>query len=160
MNYDSGKLDYDLFRDLMATRILIERECARLACLHITEMSAAQLDRFADLMETGDQVQLVDTLFSFHRYIVQLAGNAIYAMIFNSFEGAIRRLTDLHYQAEEKLKGSVPLYKKMICAIRRGEPDAAGICMAEILVTASDNLRIMLGFSRIGGLLSAGLKRS
>lgn len=146
MNYDSGRLDYDLFHDLMATRLLIERECARLACPRITGKSAAVLDGFAERMDTDDQAQLVDTLYQFHHYIVQLAGNAIYAMIFNSFEGAIRRLTDIHYQTKEKLDVSVPLYKKLMCALKTGEPEAAEECMADILVTASDNLLKMLGF--------------
>lgn len=157
MNYDSGKLDFDLFRDLMATRLLIERECARLACANITGVSAAELDRFAYLMDTGDRAQLVDTLFAFHRYIVQMAGNAIYAMIFNSFESAIRRLTDIHYQSKEKLEHSVPMYKKLICALKAGESEAAGTRMAEILVTASDNLRELLGFPETEDLLSGRL---
>jgi len=154
MNYDSGKLDYALFHDLMATRLLIERECARLACPHMTPESAGALDRLAGLMDTGDREQLVDTLFAFHRYVVQMAGNAVYAMIFNSFEGSIRRLTDIHYRGAEKLEASVPKYKQLIRALKAGEADRAGRCMAEILVTASDNLREMLGFPERPDFLS------
>ena len=154
MSCDSCKLDYALFHDFMATRLLIERECARLACLHMSEKSAAVLDRYTELMDTGDQAQLVDTYYQFHHDIVQLAGNAIYAMIFSSFEGAIRRLTEIRYQTKEKLDITVPLYKKLVRALKAGEPEAAGRCMADILVTTADHLRGILGFPETEDFLS------
>ena len=46
MNYDSTMYDAELFRGFMDFRILVERECVRLACLHMDDASRQMLDDF------------------------------------------------------------------------------------------------------------------
>lgn len=48
MSYDSALIDSTLFRDLMDLRILVERECTRLACARLTPESLRLLQAHAD----------------------------------------------------------------------------------------------------------------
>ena len=48
MGFDSGLIDSTLFRDLMDARILIERECTRLACAKLTPASLQMLQAHAE----------------------------------------------------------------------------------------------------------------
>ena len=48
MSYNSAYIDQALFRDLMELRILVERECARLACANLTQDSLRRLQEAAE----------------------------------------------------------------------------------------------------------------
>lgn len=108
MRYDSALIDPALFRDMMDMRILIERECTRLACEHIAEVSAASLRQCSDALLSVNEKKLPDALYAYHRCITQISGNRAYAIIFQSFETLLRNLIQLHYASRDEAEKSLP----------------------------------------------------
>ena len=92
MSYDSALVDSALFKDLMELRILVERECTRLACANLTPESLETLQkRLAAVLAASDE-DAAEEVYLFHKCITEISGNAAYAIVFQSFEKLIRNL--------------------------------------------------------------------
>jgi GntR family transcriptional repressor for pyruvate dehydrogenase complex len=137
MRYDSTLIDPNLFRDLMDMRILVERECTRLACKNICEESAAKLCTFSKSVSSASAEDLPDALYAYHRCLTQISGNAAYAIIFQSFETMLRNLIQLHYTSRNEAEKSLPLYSRLTEAICSGQCEEADSLICTILASAS-----------------------
>ena len=115
MSYDSALIDSTLFRDLMDLRILVERECTRLACARLTPESLRLLQAHAD---------------------------AIY--VFQSFEKMIRNLIREHYKNASELTRSLPKFTLLTEAVARRDAFEADRCILSVLEQASDYLNTHL----------------
>ena len=123
MGFDSGLIDSTLFRDLMDARILIERECARLACAKLTPASLQMLQAHTEAIYAADDAQAAETVYLYHKCLTEISGNLAYAMVFQSFEKMIRNLI-----------------RELTAAIARRDAYEADMCMLSILGRASDYL--------------------
>lgn len=148
MRYDSALIDPALFRDMMDMRILIERECTRLACEHIAEVSAASLRQCSDALLSVNEKKLPDALYAYHRCITQISGNRAYAIIFQSFETLLRNLIQLHYASRDEAEKSLPLYPRLTDAICSGQSEEADELILRILGSASRYLNDYLSQKR------------
>ena len=92
MGFDSGLIDSTLFRDLMDARILIERECTRLACAKLTPASLQMLQAHTEAIYAADDAQAAEVVYLYHKCLTEISGNLAYAMVFQSFEKMIRNL--------------------------------------------------------------------
>lgn len=144
MNYDSTLYDAELFRGFMEFRILVERECARLACLHMDETSRQLLDELTDRIYASEGEALTDALYRFHYSITQMSGNAAYTIVFQSFELLLRNMIEAHYSDRNELEKCLPLYGRLADALRRGNGKEADGYLQQILDMASDYLDRML----------------
>jgi len=144
MSYDSTLIDAALFRDFMDMRILIERECVRLACLRINTNSRHQIDERITRVFSATREELADALYEFHRCITRISGNAAYVMIFQSFEKMLRNLLEAHYSNEAELKKCLPMYDRLASAISQGDASSADAFILKILGLASDYTNMML----------------
>ncbi len=150
MSYDSALMDTDIFRDMMEMRILIERECVRLACRRINSAARERLFELTERIYSAAQTELADALYDFHYGVAQLSGNSAYALVFHSFEKLIRNLIRAHYENMNELKKCLPLYDDLAAAISRGAEDEADMLMARILGLASDYMNYILSLKGAG----------
>lgn len=144
MNYDSTLYDAELFRGFMEFRILVERECVRLACLHMDEASRQMLDELTERIYAAEGAELTDALYRFHYSITQLSGNAAYAIVFQSFELLLRNMIEAHYSDRNELEKCLPLYGRLADSLRRGNGAESDLYLRKILGMASDYLDVML----------------
>ena len=140
MGFDSGLIDSTLFRDLMDARILIERECTRLACAKLTPASLQMLQAHTEAIYAADDAQAAETVYLYHKCLTEISGNLAYAMVFQSFEKMIRNLIREHYKNREELRLSIPKFQLLTAAIARRDAYEADMCMLSILGRAADYL--------------------
>lgn len=140
MSYNSAYIDQALFRDLMELRILVERECARLACANLTQDSLRRLQDCTGAIYAAPEEQLAEAVYRYHKCITEISGNAAYAMVFQSFEKMIRNLIREHYSDRSELTRSLPKFELLTAAIARRDAYEADRCILSILSQASDYL--------------------
>jgi DNA-binding FadR family transcriptional regulator len=136
--YSNGQLDPTLKRSLLAMRILLEDETARLAAVN---RSAENLDALQTILaqETNpscDPAVLTELDFNFHLQIALASGNSVYPLIINSFRSIYTSLSGSFFQAycgTEVVKKVFDFHTQLVQAIRVQNSDAAGQIMAEML---------------------------
>lgn len=144
MRYDSTLIDAGLFKDLMDMRILIERECVRLACANIDARNLRRLSLAYNAIYTVSREMLPDAIYSFHRVITQISGNAAYELVFNSFERMIKNLIHAHYASDFELSKSLTMYDKLFNSICAMDAAKADELIHGILGQASEYLNVLL----------------
>ena len=125
MRYSSVELEQSLFSDLMATRLLIEGESARLACTNIYDTTLEKMQKLVDALaqEPEDPTEL---LYRFHYLLTAASGNTIYSMIYRGFETVLCTLIRQHYSMRgEDIKESARLHQQLLDAIRQKNEQAA-----------------------------------
>lgn len=117
MRYSSVEMEEDLFSDLMATRLLIEGESARLACYNIYDTTLQKMQELvAELAREPEDP--TDILYRFHYLLTAASGNTIYSMIYRGFETVICTLIRQHYSMRaEDIKESARLHQQLLDAI-------------------------------------------
>jgi len=141
MRYSSVEMDQELFTDLMATRLLIESECARLACENIYGSTLDKMQLMVDklLAEPDDPTEL---LYQFHYRLVQASGNTIYSMIYRGFETVLRNFICQHYSMRAgDIRETARLHQQLLDAIRAGDKHAAGEMAQRILTQGINALK-------------------
>ncbi|MGI5977677.1 MAG: FadR/GntR family transcriptional regulator [Candidatus Limivicinus sp.] len=138
MAYDSKLLDAGLFRDLMDYRILIERECVRLACKRINLKSRALIDEKMNSIYSADEKALPAAIYDYHHCLTEISGNAVYTIAFQSFEKMLRNLIEIHYSDRAEVKRDLPLYDALSDAIGCGDDREAVRIFDDIFKNASE----------------------
>ena len=144
MSYDSALIDSTLFRDLMDLRILVERECTRLACARLTPESLRLLQAHADAIYAAGEDEAAEAVYAYHKCLTEISGNAAYAMVFQSFEKMIRNLIREHYKNASELTRSLPKFTLLTEAVARRDAFEADRCILSVLEQASDYLNTHL----------------
>ncbi len=133
MRYDSVELDRSIFSDLMDFRLLLETECARLACANVYETTFAEMTSCVDALERGDDPS--EALYQFHYHLTQASGNGVYGMFFRAFEPVTRTLLRQHFSVKaEDVRESVRLHRALLEAIRGKDETLAVRLVREILL--------------------------
>ena len=140
MSYDSAALDPQLFRDFMEFRILIERECTRLACEKLTPETLALLRERTDAVCTADENAAAEAVYLYHKCLVDISGNAAYSIVFRSFEKMIRNLISEHYKDRAEFQNGIPKIRQLTAAIEQRDAGRADRCILSLLGQASDYL--------------------
>ena len=125
MRYSSAQMEESLFSDLMATRLLIEVESARLACTHLYDTPLAKMRNLVDALaqEPEDPTEI---LYRFHYLLTAASGNSVYSMIDRGFETVLCTLIRQHYSMRgEDIKESAQLHGQLLDAIIRKDEQAA-----------------------------------
>lgn len=130
---DPALLDRSLFMDLMDLRMLIERECARLACANLTPGSLALLQAHTDALYAADDDEVREAVYLYHKCLTEISRNVTYAMVFQSFEKMIRNLIREHYKSREELAISRPKFEMLTVAISRRDAYVADMALLSIL---------------------------
>jgi len=136
MRYSSVELEQSLFSDLMATRLLIEGESARLACTNIYDTTLQKMQKLVDALaqEPEDPTEL---LYRFHYLLTAASGNSIYSMIYRGFEAVLCTLIRQHYSMRgEDIKESARLHQQLLDAITQKNEQAAKELACRIITQA------------------------
>ena len=140
MSYDSTKLDSTLFKSLVDTRRLVERECVRLSIARndptIFEGMQDALDRMHLALASQEQGEGVDALFDFHYQLTHASGNLIYPMFFKGFETALRRLMKANLQRLTDYEHYIHMHEEMLSALQAFDTAAADDAIIRILNAA------------------------
>ena len=123
MEYGSAQMDVSLLHDLMDLRVLIECECARLACENGAGPADTELDVLLGKIKSGTGTELVDATFDYHYHLTKLSGNDVYAMTFKAFHGPLRGLTAEHFRAAKERRQSLQLHTELTRALHEGVLD-------------------------------------
>lgn len=133
MRYSSVEMEQSLFSDLMATRVLIEVESARLACTNIYDTTLEKMQSLVDALsqEPEDPTEI---LYRFHYLLTAASGNSVYSMIYRGFETVLCTLIRQHYSMRgEDIKESAQLHGALLDAIIRKDEQAAQGLARQIL---------------------------
>jgi GntR family transcriptional regulator, transcriptional repressor for pyruvate dehydrogenase complex len=126
MDFDSDKMDWTLFGNMMDTRRLLECECTRLAIRHATEEDLGRMREALRVMERCESPErFVDGNFRLHHALTIASGNAIYAMIFNSFGKALHFFIGQFFSTEERRSESVLSHRALLETLVRRDETAA-----------------------------------
>lgn len=131
----------DEVRDVMETRLLVERHAVRRVAANSTAGLDAQLDgllvRQARLADDGDQAAFVESDREFHRAIVAAAGNAILTRLYDSLRDRQRRMGTASITRDPSLvRRFLADHRALVAAIRAGDPDTAEQALTAHLATA------------------------
>ncbi len=139
LRYEQGDFNPELFRSLIAGRLLIERETTRLATICC---SAQQAECFHTLLIEGQQAAsnsaqaLCDYDYRFHLEIALASGNQMYPMILNSLKGVHSNLAGKFYHymmTEGDIQQVLTYHRNLVDAICHGETDQAIQIMETLL---------------------------
>ena len=125
MRYSSAEIDRSLFSDLMATRLLIECESARLACHNIYDTTVEKMQKLVDTLAQEPE-DPTEALYRFHYLLTAASGNSVYSMIYRGFETVLCTLIRRHYSMRgEDIKESARLHQELLDAIVRKDEQTA-----------------------------------
>ncbi|HWQ46518.1 MAG TPA: FadR/GntR family transcriptional regulator [Longilinea sp.] len=136
--FQNGQLDPTLKRSLLAMRVLLEDETARLAALNRT---SEHLETLQSILEQEaespcDPQVLTELDFNFHLQIALASGNLVYPLIINSFQSIYTSLSGSFFQAycgTDVVKVVFDFHKELVQAIRIQNSEAAAKIMLEML---------------------------
>jgi DNA-binding FadR family transcriptional regulator len=118
MHFDSKKIDTSIFDNLMDTRRLLEHECTRLAIKNANDHDIAEIQEHFRAMEQAENAEeFIEGNFLFHRALTSASGNAVYAMIFNSFEHAVHFLLSVYFSDQKRMEESIKCHKILLEAM-------------------------------------------
>ena len=143
MNYNKGRLDMKLFYSMMDTRMLIEKESARLAAINRSDEDLAALEELLQNIKNIERPsidKIVEFNYVFHYRVIIASGNVVFAMIFKSFEPACKNLIKMYFQNEELRKKSLEQHDRLYQSILNKKGMQAEKVMEEILLTGLKEL--------------------
>ena len=140
MGYDSALIDRSLFIDLMDMRILIERQCVRLACRRMDEASGKLLREKLRSITCADASGISKAIYDYHRCITIISGNSAYSIVFQSFEKVLINLIETHYSEPSELGKCLPLYKTLTAYMCRPDEKKSDEVITRLLGIASEYL--------------------
>ena len=146
LNYANGDLDPTFQRSLLAVRILIERETARLAADNATPEQIAELRGILadeEKSSPGDAARLTALDYNLHLKISMASGNLVYPLILNSFRKVYTHFTAAFFQmcASPAVLSEVQGYHaQLIEALAEHDADKSAAIMEEMLVRGEKQL--------------------
>ena len=133
MQYNAASLEPALFRDLMHTRKMIQRECLKTICSHCSAESLKKMEDSLCQMERG--VDVAAHMYEFHQEFVHAAGNTVIDMIFRGFETTLLYLMQLYVTCSEADTNHAFLvyHRTLLDAIAAGEYAKADEALCSLL---------------------------
>ncbi len=126
MNYNIDKMDWTLFDNIVDTRMLIECECTRLAVKNASDEDFRKIENALKVMELHEDMDsFFEGNFTFHHALTSASGNAVYAMIFNSFSHAIHFFFKIYFTSNERRNISIEQHQQLYKALRERDEAAA-----------------------------------
>jgi DNA-binding GntR family transcriptional regulator len=134
----------DEVRDVMETRLLVERHAVRVAAASGAALAAALEGEVAEQerrLACGDRAGFAEADRAFHRRIVAAAGNAILLRLYDSLQDRQRRMNLASTARDPSLPARfVAEHRRIAAALAAGDADAADAALAAHLETARAGL--------------------
>jgi len=146
LSYHEGTLDKAFLESLIAMRLLMETETARLAARYRSE---EQLQAFRDLLnqeiEAGqdDAKARAELDFAFHQLVALASGNLMYPLVINSFKPVYTNITRQFFakhQGSKVLEEVLSFHEQLVAAMVKRDGEAAARIMADMLNHGAEHL--------------------
>jgi GntR family transcriptional repressor for pyruvate dehydrogenase complex len=147
LNYNNGQLDPKFTQSLLAMRILVETETARLAAHNASEEQITELRSILAMenaISRDDVARLTELDFDFHLQISVASENVAYPLILNSFKNVYTHFTSSFFHLfagtsviEEVLK----FQQYLVDAIASRKPKRASEIMVSMLMHGESYLK-------------------
>ena len=146
LSYNNGMLDPQFQRSLLAVRILIERETARLTAAHgsrdiINDLRGILAEEKA--ANPSDAARLTELDYSFHLKVALGSGNLVYPLILNSFKSVYTHFTAAFFAKKAStavIAEVIAFHEQLINTIAAHESDKAAAMMEAMLVRGEKQL--------------------
>lgn len=130
---------------LIELRLPLEVQSARLAAARRTaEQLQAIQTAFDVLVSEEDEAKFHGADVQFHREVALASGNLLIPLVLDSLSDLLHDFRQAWYAAqrdEGKLPELVEEHRRVLKAIKAGDPDAAGISMSDHLLTGLEKIR-------------------
>ncbi len=146
LNYNNGALAPEFQNSLLAMRILVERETARLAAVNATPEQIESLRRILQeeiKTSRADATRLTDLDFTFHSQLALASANLVYPLILNSFKKIYIHFTAAFFRQRadtDVIDEVIQYHRRLIDALANRQPDEAAAVMEEMLVRGEQQL--------------------
>ena len=136
----------DEIEDVMDTRLLVERHAAVRVAEHPPPGVAQDIDAILAAqraaLHAGDQAAFVEADRAFHRAIVDAAGNAILARLYDQLRDRLRRMSATAIERDPAVaEVFLSEHRAIADALGRGDGDGAGVLLARHLEGARGALQ-------------------
>jgi len=144
--YSDGELSQPFLRSLIAMRLLMETETARLAAIHRTTEHLDAIRSILAQEETVDRRDaglLSELDFAFHQTIARASGNLMYLLIINSLRSIYTNITRhffKKYSGNGVLEQAFQFHQRLAAVIGSGDSQAAAQVMADMLRHGDEHL--------------------
>ncbi len=147
LNYQKGKLAPKLLEGLLAMRLLIEVENARLAALNRTMDQVRELQELVRLEEETDprDIERLTSLdFDFHHLVAMASDNQSYPLLLNSFKPVYTNLSGQFFRDSQVLPTVIAGQHELADAIADQEDQRAMAAMRQLLIHGEERLRAVI----------------
>jgi len=150
LTYHNGSLDVDFTESLLAMRVLVETETARLAALYVTPQQERSLEEIIAneaACDRADPLTRTSLDFDFHLAVAIASGNLVYPLILNSFKKVYTRFTGVffsHSAGSAVMDEVLAFHRRLVSAIREHQPEVAAAVMRELLLHGEQILNEVL----------------
>ena len=144
LSFHDGMLYPKLLESLLAMRVLMEKENAKLAALNRTQEHIQQFKEILKQEEEVDhkEIELITMIdFNFHHLVAMATDNLSYPMLLNSFRPVYTSLSGRFFQDHHVITVVFDFHKKMFSAIEKKDEKKAVEVMHQILAHGEDKLR-------------------
>lgn len=147
LNFNNGNLDPVFTDSLLAMRVLVETETARLAARHATTQQVENLEALIAkeaACDRSDSETRTRLDFEFHLAIAMASGNLVYPLILNSFKNVYTRFTGAfftHSSGSVVMDEVLAFHQRLKTAILEHQPDTAAEVMRELLLHGEQILK-------------------
>lgn len=146
LSYHNGELDPQFVSSLLAMRILVETETARLAAEHASAEQLAELRKIIQQEKATDQGNistLIELDFEFHLLVSIASENMAYPLILNSFKTVYTHFTSAFFikSAGSSIVADVHnFHEKLVETLESHNADKAAEVMKMLLVHGEKHL--------------------
>jgi GntR family transcriptional repressor for pyruvate dehydrogenase complex len=136
-------VDSEMLVSLMEFRLLTEVFASRQAAERITEEAVDRLTQILRDIENhiSDPNYLSRADYKLHYAIIELSGNGIIRLMFNSFKPIYQYHTDFFYALPNTGTDSLCFHQKLVAAVTAGDSELAGHAMEQALIYAEGRVK-------------------
>lgn len=129
------EIDKSILIELLELRRVFETYCAGRAVMRMTEADRVALKDMINSMiaQKKKPEQLADIDYKIHSLLMELAGNNVLRLLFNSFKPVYQFYLKTFYSIPQNASGILPYYKRFINAAELRNDRVASFVMGELL---------------------------
>lgn len=130
---------------LVELRLPLEAQAARLAAARRTPEQMERIQGVLDVLASVDhEAEFHEADIQLHREIALASGNLLMSLVLDSLTGLLHDFRRAWYRAQ-RAEGNLPAlveeHRRVVDAIRAGDPEAAATAMSDHLLTGLEKIR-------------------
>jgi len=129
------EVDKSILIELMEIRRIYEGYCAGRAVIRMDDSNRKELRDMVNGMIANKKnpEQLVELDYKIHYLLIELAGNNVLRLLFNSFKPVYQFYLQVFYAVPKNVTGILPYYERFCSAVELRDDRIAAFVMSELL---------------------------